>query len=106
MKTLHAIIGIDYREPVGDEIYHDGDYYGIKVAYYGDGGLEDRSWYTTGDVVADFSAAIDAARERAEMISFSSTCDNFVMDSHGRYGWMLNDELGETGGFDALPTAK
>lgn len=89
---IHAIIAIDYREPVGDEVYEDGDYYGVIIRLYENGGLEDKQRYMTGDVVADFKAALATAEATTTLISLSSTVHNFISDS-GIYDFESEDSI-------------
>jgi hypothetical protein len=76
------IIGIDYKEDAPNPV--DRTYQRVVLNR---GPHTPQQVFATGDVVADFKAAVRAAHQDAAVVMLSSTCDGFVFDSAGAYGW-------------------
>jgi hypothetical protein len=77
-----SVIGIDYEE------FEKGNY--DKVYVYHSNNV--RKDFSSGDVIKDFSEAIDYLHELGYTIICSSSVDDFLMDNDGNYA-LDNDTL-------------
>ena len=73
------IIGIDYSGGNKNPIM----YRCVVVTH--DRHSDEKYYFSTGDIVADFDAAMRHAEESGKEVTFSSSVDHFLMDSD--YGW-------------------
>lgn len=89
------ILRIEYDDPGKDA---PGD--AVAASYRGIVGhlsesLPEKRWFS-GDPVADWKAAIrDTVDAGYDQISLSSTCDHFVSDCRGVFGWAVEDGYGD-----------